>query len=97
MTPAARLQAVIDILEGLASANQPADRFLRDWFRARRFAGSADRRAIAERVFHVLRHRLALGWRMADERPRALVIGTVLEDGETRKPCSLARAMARHR
>ena len=57
MTPSARLAAAIDILEGFGTTTQPADRFLKDWFRARRFAGSGDRRDITELVFHVLRHR----------------------------------------
>ena len=57
MTPAARLQMAIEILEGLEATGQPADRFLKAWFRSRRFAGSKDRRAIAERVFSVQRRR----------------------------------------
>ncbi len=55
MTPAARLQAAIDILAALEGTNQPADRLLRDWFRTRRYAGSKDRKAVTERVFSVLR------------------------------------------
>ena len=55
MTPAARAQAVIDILAALAATQQPADRYLRDFFRARRYAGAKDRRAIAEQVFEVMR------------------------------------------
>ncbi len=81
MTPAARVQAAIDILEGLEQSAQPADRFLRDFFRARRYAGSKDRAAIAERVFQILRHRGVLGWRMQDESPRALVLASVIEEG----------------
>jgi 16S rRNA (cytosine967-C5)-methyltransferase len=81
MTPAARLQAAIDILEGLETTAQPADRYLRDWFRTRRFAGSKDRREIGERVFQVLRQRAALAWRMGSESPRALVIAALLADG----------------
>ena len=60
----------------------PADRFLRDWFRARRYAGSKDRAAIGERVFDVLRHRASYAWRMRDESPRALVIASVLAEGQ---------------
>jgi 16S rRNA (cytosine967-C5)-methyltransferase len=41
----------------LQATKQPADRLLRDWARAHRFAGSKDRAAIAERVFTLLRHR----------------------------------------
>src|SRR5579862_3048809 len=81
MTPAARVQAAIEILEALENTNQAADRFLRDWFRARRYAGAKDRAAIGERVFSVLRRRASLGWRMQRETPRALVIGSLLREG----------------
>ncbi len=81
MTPSARLQMAIDILEGMANGTEPADRFLKEWFRTRRFAGSGDRRQIGETVFRVLRHKASLGWRMGREGPRALVIASLLEDG----------------
>ena len=82
MTPAARLQMTIEILEGLENTAQPADRYLKDWFRARRFAGSKDRRDIAARMFAIQRHRAMLAWRMDDERPRALAIAAVLQADE---------------
>jgi 16S rRNA (cytosine967-C5)-methyltransferase len=81
MTPAARLQMAIEILEGLDKTAQPTDRFLKSWFRIRRFAGSKDRREIANRVFAVQRTRAALAHRMGDA-PRALVIAALLEAGE---------------
>jgi 16S rRNA (cytosine967-C5)-methyltransferase len=81
MTPAARLQMAIEILEGLGQTAQPFDRFLKDWFRSRRFAGSKDRRAIAERVFAIARRRAHLAHRMANETPRALAIASLLEEG----------------
>lgn len=76
MTPAARLQAAIDILEGLDASALPADRFIRDWFRTRRYAGSKDRAAIAARVFDVYRHRATYAFRMQSEVPRALVLAS---------------------
>jgi 16S rRNA (cytosine967-C5)-methyltransferase len=81
MTPAARLQMAIEILEGLDKTAQPTDRFLKSWFRIRRFAGSKDRRAIAETVFSAQRHRASLAHRMGADTPRALVIGALLEAG----------------
>ena len=81
MTPAARLQAAIEILDGLEKTAQPADRFLRDYFRARRYAGSKDRAAVGERVFSVFRHRASLAWRMTSEAPRSLVTGSLLAEG----------------
>src|SRR5258706_8720118 len=82
MTPAARLQMAIEILEGLGQTAQPTDRFLKSWFRSRRFAGSKDRRAIAEQVFAVQRRRAHLAHRMGDEAPRALVIASSIEAGD---------------
>ncbi len=81
MTPAARLQMAIEILEALEKTGQPTDRFLKSWFRIRRFAGSKDRRAIAETVFSVQRHRAGHAHRMGTDTPRALVIASLLEAG----------------
>lgn len=82
MTPDARLQMAIEILEALEKTGQPGDRFLKAWFRDRRFAGSKDRRAITEQVFSVQRRRAHLAHRMASQSPRALVIAALLEQGE---------------
>lgn len=81
MTPAARLQMAIEILEALEKTGQPTDRFLKSWFRIRRFAGSKDRRAIAETVFSVQRHRASHAHRMGSDTPRALVIASLLDAG----------------
>ena len=80
MTPSARLQAVVEILQGLEETAQPADRFLRDWFRARRYAGSKDRAAISERTYAVLRHRSSFAWRMGSADARSLVIASLLAE-----------------
>jgi 16S rRNA (cytosine967-C5)-methyltransferase len=82
MTPSARLQMAIEILERLEETTQPFDRFLKAWFRQRRFAGSKDRRAIAELVFSVTRRRARLAHRMAGQTPRALVIASLLDEGQ---------------
>ena len=80
MTPAARLQMAIEILERLDATRQPTERFLKAWFRTRRFAGSKDRRAIAERVFSVQRQYARLAHRMGSAAPRALVIASLPPD-----------------
>ncbi len=82
MTPAARLQMAIDILQAMETTDQPLDRLLKDWFRTRRFAGSKDRAAIAERVFNVQRHRASFAWRLGSESPRSLVLASVLAAAE---------------
>lgn len=81
MTPAARLAAAIEILAGLANSAMPADRYIREFFRARRYAGSKDRAAVAERVFTVFRHRAKFAWRMESEAPRALVAASMAAEG----------------
>lgn len=59
MTPAARVQTAIELLDAVIAAARakgaPADRILADWFKANRFAGSKDRRAIRELVFAAIR------------------------------------------
>ena len=59
MTPAARVQAAIELLDlviaAAGSRGAPADRIVTDWFRTRRFAGSKDRRAVRELVFGAIR------------------------------------------
>jgi 16S rRNA (cytosine967-C5)-methyltransferase len=63
MTPAARLQAVIEILDALDT--QPAEQVVNDYLRQRRYIGSKDRRAVTDRVYDILRHRARLAWRLA--------------------------------
>src|SRR5215203_832849 len=59
MTPAARLQAAIEVLdEVIASARDdgpPADVLVTRYFKTRRYAGSGDRRAVRELVFRTIR------------------------------------------
>ena len=59
MTPAARVQAAIDLLDAIIHAARskgaPADRVLSEWFRANRYAGSKDRRAIRNMVYEACR------------------------------------------
>ena len=59
MTPAARVQAAIDILdsvvESVVSDGPPADSLVTGYFKTRRYAGSKDRRAVRELVFAAIR------------------------------------------
>ena len=59
MTPAARVQAAITILDSVIGAAKgqgaPADRILAEWARANRYAGSKDRRAVRELVYGAIR------------------------------------------
>src|SRR5256885_12001883 len=59
MTPAARLQAAIEILDEVIAAARaegaPADVIVTHYFKHRRYAGSKDRRAVRELVFRAIR------------------------------------------
>ena len=59
MTPAARVQAAIELLDAIIDAARkegaPADRLIADWARSNRYAGSKDRRAVRELVYLAIR------------------------------------------
>lgn len=59
MTPSARVQSAIELLDAVIAAARaqgaPADRILADWFKMHRFAGSKDRRAIRDLVYDAIR------------------------------------------
>ena len=77
MTPAARLAAAIEVLDHLAASGAPADRALKAWGKASRYAGSGDRRAVTERVYACLRDRGRLAAAMGADDGRALVLGSL--------------------
>ncbi|HVZ07264.1 RsmB/NOP family class I SAM-dependent RNA methyltransferase [Rhodopila sp.] len=84
MTPAARIAAAIDLLIEIdAAPTRPADAVANDFFRARRYIGSHDRRAVSERVWHVLRGRRRLSWWLRDtaRTGRLLIAASLLLDG----------------
>lgn len=59
MTPAARLQSAIEILdliiESAREGGAAADTIIANWFRTRRFVGSKDRQAIRDHVYRAVR------------------------------------------
>ena len=69
MTPAARTQAAIELLDSIVAAaaqgGAAADTLIARYFAARRYAGSKDRRAVRELVYAAIR---ALGERPASGR-----------------------------
>ncbi len=82
MQPSARLTATIKLLSeveaGIVAGGAPADRLVKDYFRARRYAGAKDRRAITDHVYGVLRARALYLWAleaaMCRVNARALLI-----------------------
>ena len=59
MTPSARVQAAIDLLDTIIASARgkgaPADRIIAEYFRTRRYAGSKDRRAVRDLVYSAIR------------------------------------------
>ena len=59
MTPAARVQGAIELLDLIIAAARgqgaSADRIIAEWFKARRYMGSGDRRAVRELVYGAVR------------------------------------------
>jgi len=86
MTPAARIQAVIELLTEVEATPRPADTLASLYFRARRFIGSKDRAAINTRFYRVMREYFRLGWWVKQSNlpptPRYLVIAALILDKE---------------
>ena len=83
MTPAARLQAAIELLDSIIAAARDqgpaADTLIASYFKTRRYAGSGDRRAVRELVYQAIRR--------AGERPesgRAAMLGLAEDRPELR-------------
>jgi 16S rRNA (cytosine967-C5)-methyltransferase len=79
VTPAARIQAGIELWQAVAEAPQaPADAVANAWFRARRFIGATDRRVVADRLWAMLRAAPRLVWHLKRARapitPRTLML-----------------------
>ncbi|WP_135505707.1 RsmB/NOP family class I SAM-dependent RNA methyltransferase [Roseovarius aestuariivivens] len=74
MTPAARVQAAIDILDAVL-AGTPAEQALTGWARGARYAGSKDRAAVRDHVFQALRCRRSYAALGGDETGRGLMLG----------------------
>jgi 16S rRNA (cytosine967-C5)-methyltransferase len=79
MTPSARVQAAIELLDEIAAAAREggaaADTLIARWFKTRRYAGSGDRRAVRELVYRAIRR--------SGDRPtsgRAAMLGLAQED-----------------
>lgn len=102
MTPSARVQAAIEVLDLVIAAARangaPADRIVADWFKARRFAGSGDRRAVRDLVFRAIR---ACGEVPASGRAAMLLLAredaalAALFDGSRHAPEPIASGEAR--
>ncbi|MBV9521371.1 MAG: hypothetical protein JO010_01175, partial [Alphaproteobacteria bacterium] len=64
MTPGARIEAAITLLDEIDHGRGPADDIVGNYFRRHRFAGVKDRAAISEHIYAVLRRRAELDWQI---------------------------------
>lgn len=89
MTPGARVAATIELLDEIVSHSlmgergRPADLVANAYFRARRFIGGGDRRAVSDRVWSILRRYGQLAWwlertRHPDRGARAIVAADLM-------------------
>jgi 16S rRNA (cytosine967-C5)-methyltransferase len=62
LSPAARLQAILELMQQIASEALPADAVISRWFRTRRDLADVDRAQILDLVYDVLRHHARLNW-----------------------------------
>lgn len=76
MTPAARLQAAIEILDQVLEG-MAAEQALTGWARRSRFAGSKDRAAVRDHVFDALRNRNSFADLGGSLTGRGLILGAV--------------------
>jgi 16S rRNA (cytosine967-C5)-methyltransferase len=79
MTPAARVQAAIEILDQVL-VGAPAEKALTGWARRSRFAGSKDRAAVRDHVFDALRRRNSAAFVGGGLTGRGLMIGVLRQD-----------------
>ncbi len=86
MTPAARLQASIELCQAIDEDSRPADQTVADYLRARRFIGAKDRRWLTQSVYDRLRRQARLDWWLSraglvpEARARALA-DLIVSDG----------------
>ncbi len=93
MTPAARIEATIELLGRIDAEVVPAERVMAKYLRARRYMGSKDRRAVGDLVYRVLRARARLDWWLERAGPgpgdgmtrprRSVFAALLLIDGHT--------------
>lgn len=80
MTPAARVQAAIEVLDKYR-AGMPAEKALTNWARGARYAGSKDRAAVRDHVFDALRCLRSFAALGGGDDGRALMLGMIRAEG----------------
>ena len=85
MTPGARVQAAIDVMDRWLQGDQRLDRLLHAWGRGARYAGSGDRRAVGDLCYGALRRMRSAQWVAGvaeTSSGRDLLCGALILDGQ---------------
>lgn len=87
MKPAARVQAIIDLLDRIYIEDRPADMCAGDYLRRRRYIGSKDRTWIINQLYALLRRQARLSWWIeqragVETTPRRWVIAYMVLSGQ---------------
>ena len=80
MTPAARVQTAIELLDDILGG-APAEKVLTAWARRSRFAGSRDRAAVRDHVFDGLRRRNSAAAMGGGLTGRGVILGLLRQQG----------------
>jgi len=80
VTPAARVQAAIEVLDRIGPG-LAAEQALTNWARGARFAGSRDRAAVRDHVYDVLRQRRSLAALGGGDSGRQAMLGLLRQSG----------------
>jgi 16S rRNA (cytosine967-C5)-methyltransferase len=90
MTPTARVQDAIELIDRILTADRPADGVVLSFFRGRKFVGAKDRRAISDQAWRIQRNHARLKWLLGTDTPNARLL--VLADMMTNESMNLDRA-----
>ena len=99
MIPASRVQGAVEVLERWQAGGDGLDRVLAAWGRASRYAGSGDRRAVADLVYDAVRRLRSAAWVAGvPETPtgRDLMLGSLILDGRDHEALAQLFSGARH-
>ncbi|MGL1921703.1 MAG: RsmB/NOP family class I SAM-dependent RNA methyltransferase [Hyphomicrobiales bacterium] len=82
MRAEAHLAAAIEILSTLFETGQPTDKYLDGYFKANRYAGSKDKRAIRTIIYDIYRNLRSYEYVIGSAEPRSLVAAYLLGQGD---------------
>ncbi len=74
MTPTARVQDAIELIDRILTSTRPADGAVVAFFRGRKFVGAKDRRAIMDQAWRIQRQHAKLMWLLGTDTPNARLL-----------------------